>query len=111
MDIIVLKSKITYAVLTGTQLHYEGSITIDEDILDRAHIRPYEQVQIVNINNGERLITYAIKGERGSGIFELNGPAARRGYVGDTIMILSYAQIKSSESLTPIIVNLKQTLS
>ena len=77
---VMMKSKIHRATLTGTELHYEGSIAIDQDLLDQADILPGEQVQIVNLNNGERLVTYAITGERGSGIIELNGPAARLGW-------------------------------
>ena len=82
-----------HAKITQTDLFYEGSITIDEDWLDQAKIRPYEQVHVVNLNNGERLITYTIPGKRGSKIIGLNGPAARQGAIGDLIHIISYVQI------------------
>lgn len=108
MLISVLKSKIAYAVLTQTDLYYEGSITIDEDILDQAGIRAFEQVHVVNLSNGERLVTYAIVGPRGSKVFGLNGPAARKGLPGDYIHILSYADIDpSTESVEPRVVDLK----
>ncbi|QLH42816.1 MAG: aspartate 1-decarboxylase [Coxiellaceae bacterium] len=108
MLITVLKAKIAYAKITYKDLFYVGSITIDEAIMEKANIQENEQVHIVNLNNGERLITYVIKGKRGSGIFALNGPAARRGEIGDEIFILSYAQIDSQkESLEPIVVDLK----
>ena len=108
MHITVMKSKISYATVTATELFYEGSITIDEDIMDRANIREYEQVQVVNLNNGERIMTYVIKGERGSKQFCINGPAARRAYVGDQIMVISYASIDSkNESIIPIVFSLK----
>ncbi len=93
MQRLMLKSKIHRATLTGTELHYEGSISIDQDLLDKADILPGEQVHVVNLNNGERLVTYAITGERGSGTIELNGPAARLGYVGDMVVIISYANV------------------
>ncbi len=86
------KSKIHGAVVTQAELYYEGSITIDEELLEAAEILPYEKVQVVNLNNGARFETYAIAGERGSGVVCLNGPAARLGAVGDQIIIISYAQ-------------------
>lgn len=108
MLITVMKSKIAYATVTQRELFYVGSITIDEDIMDQANLRENERVQIVNINNGERLETYVIKGERGSGVFGLNGPAARKAEVGDPIFIIAYAQIDpASEALDPIVVDLK----
>ena len=111
MLITKLKSKIAYAVLTETNLRYKGSITIDEDIMDEAGILEDEQVHIVNLNNGERLITYVIKGERGSGSFALNGPAAHKGSVGDEVFILAYAQIDpSKETLIPTVVDLEKEL-
>lgn len=100
MQRVMLKSKIHRATLTGTELHYEGSIAIDQDLLEQADILPGEQVQVVNLNNGERLVTYAIVGERGSGIIELNGPAARLGYVGDMVVIISYAHVDENDVLT-----------
>ena len=86
---IMLKSKIHRARVTGLNLDYEGSITIDRKIMEEADILPYEQVQVLNINNGARFVTYAIKGEPDSGEICLNGAAARLGVEGDTIIILS----------------------
>ncbi|QIX61504.1 aspartate 1-decarboxylase [Hymenobacter sp. BT18] len=93
MHIEVLKSKIHRVKVTQAELHYVGSITIDEDLLDAANMVENEKVTIVNVNNGERFETYTIKGERGSGMICLNGPAARRVAVGDIIIIISYALI------------------
>src|SRR3990167_5848258 len=107
MLITVLKSKIAYGTITNKDLFYVGSITIDEDIMKQANIRENEKVQVVNLNNGERLETYAIKGKAGSKIFSLNGAAARKAEIGDKIFIISYAHIDSSESLDPIIVDLE----
>ncbi|MBR9998022.1 MAG: aspartate 1-decarboxylase [Cyclobacteriaceae bacterium] len=98
MTIEVLKSKIHRVKITHAELHYVGSITIDEDLMDAAFIFENEKVQIVNINNGERLETYVIKGERGSGQVCLNGPAARRAQVGDIIIIISYAAMTPEEA-------------
>ena len=91
MQIQILKSKIHRAVITEANLHYVGSLTLDEDMMDAANIIKNEKVQVVNVNNGERLETYVITGKRGSGICCLNGPAARRGMTGDVIVIISYA--------------------
>ena len=91
MQIEVLKSKIHRVTVTQANLNYVGSITIDENILDAANMIGGEKVQIVNVNNGERLETYIIKGERGSGCICLNGPAARKVAVGDVVIIISYA--------------------
>ena len=91
MDIEVLKSKVHRAVITEANLNYVGSLTLDEDLMDAANIIENEKVQVVNVNNGERLETYIIKGKRGSGIVCLNGPAARRGMPGDIVVIISYA--------------------
>lgn len=98
MFIEVLKSKIHRVRITQAELHYVGSITIDEDLMDAANIIENEKVQIVNINNGERLDTYVIKGARGSGQVCLNGPAARKAQVGDIIIIISYASIELEEA-------------
>jgi len=92
-----LNSKLRDVRITGVNLEYEGSITIDADYLDRAGILPDEEVHVLNVNTGVRLTTYAIKGERGSGIMELNGPAARLGMVGDRIMVLTYAMLSLEE--------------
>lgn len=92
-----LNGKIRDIRLTKTNLEYEGSITLDEDYLDRAGILPNEEVHVLNMETGTRLITYAIRGERGSGGVELNGPAARLGMVGDRVMVLSYVQLSPDE--------------
>jgi aspartate 1-decarboxylase len=98
MQIEVLKSKIHRAVITEANLNYVGSITIDEDLIDAANIIENEKVQVVNVNNGERLETYVIRGKRGSGICCLNGPAARKGMVGDIVVIISYASMNFDEA-------------
>lgn len=91
MQIQVLKSKIHRATITEANLHYIGSLTLDENLMDAANIIENEKVQVVNVNNGSRLETYVIKGKRGSGVCCLNGPAARLGAVGDIVVIISYA--------------------
>jgi aspartate 1-decarboxylase len=98
MFVEVVKSKIHQVKVTEANLHYVGSITIDEDLMDAANLIENEKVQIVNINNGERLETYVIKGERGSGDVCLNGPAARRVAVGDIIIIIAYAMMELGEA-------------
>lgn len=100
MFITVMKSKIHRVRVTQAELNYVGSITIDEDLLDAVGLVENEQVHIVNNNNGERLITYVIKGERGSGIICLNGAAARRAQVGDIIIIISYGMMTPEEART-----------
>ena len=107
MLITVMKSKIAYATITQKDLFYVGSITIDETIMKQANLRENEKVQIVNLNNGERLETYVIRGEPGSGVFGLNGPAARKAEIGDEIFIIAYAQIDETEQLVPKLVDLK----
>ena len=89
----LLKSKIHRVKTTHCELHYEGSCAIDEDLLDAANIAENEQVHIWNIDNGERFVTYAIKGQRGSGMISVNGSAARRACVGDLLIIASFAQV------------------
>jgi len=98
MNIEVFKSKIHRVKITQAELHYVGSITIDEDLMDAANLIENEKVQIVNINNGERLETYVIKGERGSGMICMNGPAARKVQVGDVIIIISYSSMDFEEA-------------
>ncbi len=100
MFVNVLKSKLHRVKVTQAELNYVGSITIDEDLMDAAGLLENEQVHIVNNNNGERLITYVIKGERGSGIICLNGAAARRAQVGDIVIIISYAMMTPDEART-----------
>ena len=97
MTITVYKSKIHRATVTQADLNYIGSITIDQDLMEAANVYEHERVQIVNVNNGERIETYVIKGERGSGIICLNGPAARKVSVGDVIIIISYCQVTLEE--------------
>ncbi|HEU4564043.1 MAG TPA: aspartate 1-decarboxylase [Gemmatimonadaceae bacterium] len=91
------KSKIHRGVLTGADVHYEGSVTIDRDLMDAADLIPFEKVQVVNVNNGARLETYVIEGEAGSGAIQLNGAAARLGVVGDHVIIISYADYDEGE--------------
>ena len=98
MQIEILKSKIHRVKITQAELHYVGSITIDEDLMKAANLLPNEKVQIVNVNNGERLETYVIKGEAGSGQVCLNGPAARKAQVGDIIIIISYCHMDYDEA-------------
>jgi len=103
----MLKSKIHRATLTGTELDYEGSIAIDRDLLAAADMLPGEQVQVLNFNNGERLITYVIEAPAGSGTILLNGPAARLAVPGDLIIVLSYCAVsdEESQSMQPIVVH------
>ena len=96
----LLKSKIHRATVTQCELHYEGSCAIDEDLLDAADILENEQVHLWNIDNGERFVTYAIRGERGSGMISINGSAARRASVGDLIIIASFAQVHEDRART-----------
>ena len=98
MRIEVLKSKIHRVKITQAELHYVGSIAIDEDLMEAANVIEGEKVQVVNINNGERLDTYVIKGERGTGMVCLNGPAARKAQVGDIVIIISYASMEFEEA-------------
>lgn len=100
MMIEVLKSKIHRCTVTEANLHYVGSCTIDEDLLDAANMIEYEKIQIVNLNNGERLETYIIKGKRGSGVICMNGPAARKVMAGDTVVIMSYALMDFEQAKT-----------
>jgi len=100
MNIEVVKSKIHRVTVTEADLNYIGSVTIDEDLMDAANLIENEKVQIVNINNGERLETYVITGARGTGQICLNGPAARKVAVGDIIIIISYASMDFEEAKT-----------
>ncbi len=100
MFVEIMKSKIHRVEVTQADLNYVGSVTIDEDLIDAANLLVHEKVQIVNVNNGERLETYVIKGERGSGVICLNGPAARRAQVGDVIIIIAYASMDFEEAKT-----------
>ncbi|MCK5550148.1 MAG: aspartate 1-decarboxylase [Hyphomicrobiaceae bacterium] len=98
MQRFMLKSKIHRATVTGVELEYEGSISLDQDLLDRAGILPGEQVHVLNLSNGNRLITYAISAPRGSGTVMLNGPAAQKGAVGDRVIILTYCALADEEA-------------
>jgi len=106
MLIDVLKSKIHKVSITGANLHYVGSITIDEDLIDAANLIANEKVLVLNLNNGERFETYVIKGERGSGDICLNGAAARKVIIGDVIIIMSFAHIdfQEAKSFRPTII-------
>lgn len=106
MQIEVLKSKIHRVKVTEANLHYIGSITIDENLMDAANLIENEKVQVLNIDNGERLETYVIKGTRGSGMICLNGPASRKVAVGDTVIVVSYASMdfESAKKHQPTII-------
>ena len=97
MQRVMLKSKIHRATVTGSDLHYVGSITIDPELLEAADIRPHEQVAVVDVDNGARFETYTIAGERGSGDLKINGAAARLVHTGDTVILISYASYDESE--------------
>ncbi len=106
MMIEILKSKIHRATLTDANLHYVGSLGLDEDLMDAARLVENEKIHVLNINNGERLETYVIKAPRGSGIVSLNGAAARKAAVGDLVIIVSYGlvDIKEARNYKPFIV-------
>ena len=106
MKIDILKSKIHKVTVTGADLNYIGSITIDESLMEASKIIEGEKVQVVNINNGERLVTYVIKGIKGSGEITLNGPAARKVQKGDKVIIISYARmnINDAKSFKPTLI-------
>ena len=103
----MLKSKIHRATITGSDLNYVGSITIDPDLLEAADILPHEQVHVVDVNNGSRFETYTLVGERGSGVIQVNGAAARLVHTGDTIIVISYADYSREELIDyePIVVH------
>jgi aspartate 1-decarboxylase len=106
MWITILKSKIHRATITDANLNYEGSLTIDENLMKAANIHEHEKVQVVNINNGHRFETYAIKGQPGSGSICLNGAAARLGEIGDKVIIITYVQLQLPlNDHTPIVVS------
>ncbi|MCB0695712.1 MAG: aspartate 1-decarboxylase [Chitinophagaceae bacterium] len=106
MQIEVMKSKLHHIKVTEANLHYMGSITIDEDLMDAANMIENEKVQVLNKNNGERLETYIIKGPRGSGVICLNGPAAHKVNVGDMIIVVSFAimDFEEAKKHTPIVI-------
>ena len=94
----LMKSKIHRATITSADLHYEGSLTVDEDLLDAADLVTYEEVQVVNVNNGARFSTYVIPGPRASGVLQLNGAAARLGQPGDLVILISYGVYSEDEA-------------
>ena len=93
----LMKSKIHRATITSADLHYEGSLTVDQDLLDAADLVEFEDVQVVNVNNGQRFNTYVIPGPRGSGVIQLNGAAARLGLPGDLVIIIAYGVVDEAE--------------
>jgi aspartate 1-decarboxylase len=97
MERRLMKSKIHRATVTSADLHYEGSLTVDADLLDAADLATYEEVQVVNVNNGARFSTYVIPGPRGSGVVQLNGAAARLGSPGDLVILISYGTYGEAE--------------
>lgn len=97
MQRFLLKSKIHQAKITDADLYYEGSLTIDRDLMEEADVLEHEKIQVVNINNGERFETYVIPGERGSGTIGLNGAAARLGAVGDQVILITYCMVNAGE--------------
>ncbi|HEX5004557.1 MAG TPA: aspartate 1-decarboxylase [Gemmatimonadales bacterium] len=94
----LMKSKIHRATITSADLHYEGSLTVDRELLDAADLREYEEVQVVNVNNGARFSTYVIPGPPGSGVLQLNGAAARLGMPGDLVIVISYGIFDAAEA-------------
>jgi aspartate 1-decarboxylase len=106
----MLRAKIHRATVTESNITYEGSLTVDESLLEATGIRPYEQIQVSNLNNGERFETYVIPGKRNSGVICLNGPTARKGTVGDVIIIFSYCYYMEEEikDFSPVIVRLDE---
>ena len=107
----LLKSKIHRATVTGSDLNYVGSITIDADLLDLADIVEHEQVHVVDVNNGARFETYTIAGERGTGVMQINGAAARLVHTGDVVIVMSYAQYEREEvrQHEPVVVNIDES--
>jgi aspartate 1-decarboxylase len=110
MILTLLKAKLHRAVVTQTDLHYEGSISIDRDLLDHSGILPFEQVDVLNINNGERFTTYAIEAPRGSKMFGINGAAARKAEVGDRIIVCAFGQEEATKArnYSPVVVQLNE---
>ncbi|HEX5632195.1 MAG TPA: aspartate 1-decarboxylase [Gemmatimonadales bacterium] len=94
----LMKSKVHRATITSADLHYEGSLTLDEDLMDAADLIEHEEIQVVNVNNGARFTTYVIPGPRGSGVVQLNGAAARLGMAGDLVILISYGVFEDAEA-------------
>ncbi|WP_447911717.1 aspartate 1-decarboxylase [Microbacterium phyllosphaerae] len=107
----MLKSKIHRATVTGSDLHYVGSITVDPDLLEAADILPHEQVYVVDVDNGARFETYTLVGERGSGVIQVNGAAARLVHTGDTIIVISYADYSPEDLVDyePVVVHVDRS--
>ena len=107
----MLKSKIHRATVTGSDLHYVGSITVDPDLLEAADILPHEQVHVVDVDNGARFETYTLVGERGSGVIQVNGAAARLVHTGDTIIVISYADYSPEDLVDyePVVVHVDRS--
>ncbi|KNY05181.1 aspartate 1-decarboxylase [Microbacterium sp. GCS4] len=107
----MLKSKIHRATVTGSDLHYVGSITVDPDLLEAADILPHEQVHVVDVDNGARFETYTLVGERGSGVIQVNGAAARLVHTGDTIIVISYADYSPDDLVDyePVVVHVDRS--
>ncbi len=106
----VMKSKIHRATITSTDLHYEGSLTLDQDLMDAADLLEHEEIQVVNVNTGDRFSTYVIPGPRGSGVVQLNGAAARLGLPGDLVILISWAQLDDAEArgFRPVVVHVDE---
>ena len=102
----LMKSKIHRATITSADQHYEGSLTVDQDLLDAADLQHHEEIQVVNVNNGARFTTYVIPGPRGSGVIQLNGAAARLGMAGDLVILIAYGIFDEQEAagFTPRVV-------
>ncbi len=98
MQRFMMKSKIHRATVTSADLHYEGSLTVDQDLMDAADLVSYEEIQVVNVNNGARLTTYVVPGPRGSGVVQLNGAAARLGLPGDKVILISYGAYPDADA-------------
>ena len=94
----LMKSKVHRATITATDLHYEGSLTVDEDLLDAADLVAHEEIHVVNVHNGSRFTTYVIPGPRGSGVMQLNGAAARLGHPGDLVILIAYGVFTEPEA-------------
>ncbi len=110
MLVTMMKSKVHRATVTEADLNYRGSLTVDRDLMDAAGMLEYEQVHVLNINTGDRFVTYVIEGERGSGVMCLNGAAARLGQPGDLIIALAFVQMDASEAAEhhPVIVHVDE---
>ncbi|HET9065943.1 MAG TPA: aspartate 1-decarboxylase [Gemmatimonadales bacterium] len=98
----LMKSKVHRATITSADLHYEGSLTLDRELMDAANLVEYEEIHVVNVNNGQRFVTYIIPGEAGSGTVQLNGAAARLGMAGDLVILIAYADVEAGDVATHV---------